>query len=401
MKLTSLHIAGFKSIDANQGQTITLGDITVLLGVNGSGKSNLLSFFSLLQALATGKLDSYVGRYGVNRLLHYGTKQTQVLKFQLKFDDGALNIYQPKLTLSVPDRLQFEGELVASDPCKLQFEDELIEFGQHPPMEGVPFIPRYHKTENQNCISEYYHLHANNRHEAGLLEDKNVTGIGIRNFLKNIRSYQFHDTSETAKIKDRCYIDDCAFLYSDAGNLAAFLRRLKITPEYKKYYQRIVSFIRSIMPQFGDFDLEPLPGNKDYIRLNWRDVSGGEYLFDSHQLSDGTLRFMALTTLLLQPPDLMPTLIILDEPELGLHPAAISAFAAMVNLASEHCQLLLATQSTRLVDEFEADNLIIAVQDKSKRASVYRRLKGKQLKSWLKRYSLSELWEKNVLGDQV
>lgn len=218
--------------------------------------------------------------------------------------------------------------------------------------------------------------------------------------MSGIRTYQFNDTSETARIKDRVYVDDARFLHHDAGNLAAFLKRLKGDTEFKKYYMRIVRHIQRVMPQFGDFDLEPIPGAKDYARLNWKDSSGSDYLFDPHQISDGSLRFMALATVLLQPPKLLPKLIILDEPELGLHPAAIAELGGMVKIAAQNTQVLLATQSTRLVDEFGIENLVIAERDETNHCSIFKKLDAEQLADWLARYSLSELWEKNVLGGQ-
>jgi predicted ATPase len=154
------------------------------------------------------------------------------------------------------------------------------------------------------------------------------------------------------------------------------------------------------MPQFGDFELEPIPGARDYVRLNWRDSSTSGYLFDPHQISDGSLRFMALAALLLQPPDLLPKFIVLDEPELGLHPAAISELAGMVKIAIRNTQILLATQSTRLVDEFDLGNLLIVELDPVRRHSVFKKIQAEQLEDWLARYSLSELWEKNVFGGQ-
>jgi predicted ATPase len=154
------------------------------------------------------------------------------------------------------------------------------------------------------------------------------------------------------------------------------------------------------MPQFGDFDLESIPGKEDYVRLNWKDSSGSDYLFDPHQISDGSLRFMALATLLLQPPDLLPKFIVLDEPELGLHPAAIAELSSMVKIATHYTQVLLATQSTRLVDEFEPEELVIVERDEKKHCSTFRQLDTERLEDWLDNYCLSELWEKNILGGQ-
>ena len=222
----------------------------------------------------------------------------------------------------------------------------------------------------------------------------------IASLLSKIRAFHFHDTSETAKIKDRGYVDDASYLRSDAGNLAAFLRMLKEHEDYSRYYERIVRHIRKIMPQFGDFKLESIPGNEKYVRLNWSDADQSDYLFDPDQISDGSLRFMALTALLLQPPQLSPDFIVLDEPELGLHPAAIAELAGMIKTASKNSQVLVATQSTRLLDEFSPDQVVVVERDSQTRGSQFRKLTMEDLGEWIERYSLSELWEKNVLGGQ-
>ncbi|NLG14421.1 MAG: AAA family ATPase [Lentisphaerae bacterium] len=369
MKLQEIHIKGYKSIDGQIGQTIPLGDITVLLGANGSGKSNLVSFFSMLNYMTTGAFQQYVGRQGASRLLFHGPKQTESISFELLFkSDQVRDTYEMKLSYGLPDRLFISGEKVTY----------------------------YQKGEKQ---PRKYSLESGGA-ESGLKNDNQQTSKVLYRLLSGIRTYQFHDTSDTAKIKDRGYVDDARYLRSDAGNLAAFLKMLKEHDDYRKYYDRIVRHIQCVMPQFGDFDLEAIPGNKDYVRLNWKDNKGSDYLFDPDQISDGSLRFMALATLLLQPPDLLPKLIVLDEPELGLHPSAIAQLAGIVRSASQKTQILLATQSTRLVDEFTADDIVIVERDDDERCSVFKKLDSNQLGDWLARYSLSELWEKNVLGGQ-
>ncbi|MDR3361373.1 MAG: AAA family ATPase [Desulfovibrio sp.] len=369
MKLRELHIKGFKSIDADAGQRIPLGDVTVLLGANGSGKSNLVSFFNMLNFMMTGALKPYVDKHGVSRLLFYGPKQTESISFVLQFEDGkALDTYSVRLSHGLPDRLFISGEKVA-----------------------------FRKKDKEQA-QEYFLESTNN--ESGLKNDNRKTSKVLYSLFSRIRAYQFHDTSDTAKIKDRGYVDDARYLRHDAGNLAAFLKMLKDDADFIKYYKRIVRHIQRVMPQFGDFDLEPIPGAKDYVRLNWKDSSGNDYLFDPQQISDGSLRFMALATLLLQPPDLLPRFIVLDEPELGLHPAAIAELVGMVKIATKNSQVLLATQSTRLVDEFSPDELIVVERDEKLNCSVFKKLDSEELSDWLNRYSLSELWEKNVLGGQ-
>ncbi len=369
MKLKEIRVKGYKSIDSNEGQTIPFADITVLLGANGSGKSNLISFFKMLNYMMTGALQQYVGKEGVSRLLFYGPKRTESISFELQFEsEEAQDSYEVRLSYGLPDRLFVSGEQV--------------------------------QYQSQKFVEPQKYYLESGEGEVGIRGDERQTSKVLYKILSGIRTYQFHDTSETAKIKDRGYVDDVRYLRSDAGNLAAFLKMLKEDSGFSKYYDRIVRHIRHVMPQFGDFVLETLPGNMNYLRLNWRDSSGNDYLFDPAQISDGSLRFMALATLLLQPPELLPQFIILDEPELGLHPAAIVELAGIVRSAAQKTQVVLATQSTRLVDEFEAEDLVIVERDVERGASVFKKLDTGQLSDWLARYSPSELWEKNVLGGQ-
>jgi predicted ATPase len=364
MKLTELDIKGFKSINA---QNIQLRDVTVLLGANGSGKSNLVSFFKMLNFMTTGALRQYVGKYGVSQTLFFGPKCTESVSFMLKFtSEDEEDTYEVKLSHGLPDRLFVSREKVS-------------------------FWRKGYSTPQE------YFLEGGGP-ETGLKKDsaQRKTSEVIYALLSGIRAYQFHDTSDTAKIKDRGYVDDAQYLRNDAGNLAAFLRMLKEREEYRKYYERIVRHIRCVMPQFGDFDLTLLRDREDYVRLNWRDSAGSDYLFGPDQISDGSLRFMALAALLFQPQDLLPKFIVLDEPELGLHPVAIAELAGMIRAASQKTQILVATQSTRLVDEFSPEDLMTVEWNEEKKCSVFERLDSKRLEDWIKRYSLSELWEKNV-----
>lgn len=369
MKLNEVIIKGFKSIDS-QGQAIPFGDITVLLGANGSGKSNLVSFFKMLNYITTGGLQNYVAKQGASQLLFYGSKVTESTSFSLHFSSESIrDKYEMKLSYGLPDRLFISGEAVS-----------------------------YHDTKHYPLPQTYY-LDAGST-ECGITADSRETSRIIHRLLSNIRTYQFHDTSDTAKIKNRGYIDDVAYLRSDGGNLAAFLRILKTDTNFLPYYRRIIRHIQKIMPQFGDFILDSVPGNENYVRLNWNDATQSDYLFGPDQISDGSLRFMALTTLLLQPPQLLPKFIVLDEPELGLHPAAIAELAGMIHMICENTQILIATQSTRLVDEFSADQVLVVELDKANHSSQYRKLSPEILAEWIEDYSLSELWEKNVLGGQ-
>ncbi len=371
MKLKDLLLSGYKSLNS-EGQSIAFGDIIVFLGANGSGKSNLVSFFKLLNYLTTNSLQTFIGEEGfADSLLYYGSSTTSRIQAQLIFEQngGDKNTYNFTLSPASGDTLIFTQEYVewekAGSQCPMKID-----------------LGAGHK-------------------EAKLLEDaKEKTGKTSRfilSLLSSCRVYQFHDTSGTAKIRKQGYMGDSGYLRSDAGNLAAFLYTMANKELWKKHYERIVRHIQLIMPQFGDFILKPSPLNENYIRLDWREKRR-DYLFGPHQLSDGSLRFMALATLLLQPPVTLPNVIILDEPELGLHPAAISSLAGMIRTASVNSQVVLATQSLRLIDEFNIDEIVIVERDEAGDRSLFKRLDEKDFLRWLERYSISDLWEKNVLG---
>jgi len=203
--------------------------------------------------------------------------------------------------------------------------------------------------------------------------------------------YHFHDTSDTAKVKRRGAINDNERLRNDAGNLAAFLLRLR--NQHKASYRKIRDAVRLIAPFFDDFKLRPIPANEDNIQLEWMQKSS-DYPFLAGQLSDGTLRFICLATALLQPEP--PSTILIDEPELGLHPYALALFAGLVGGAGERMQIILSTQSAALLDHFDAGDVIIV--ERKDGESIFNRLSREDLHDWLREYSLGELWEKNVLG---
>jgi predicted ATPase len=360
--LKSIEIKGYKSI-ANQ--KILLENINIIIGANGSGKSNFISFFKMLNHFSTGGLQAFIGKEGsAQSLLYYGYKMTLLLNASLEFlVDGHTDIYSFSLVKAVQNMLIFSEEI------------EIID------------------GEKKELGSGYK--------ESILSEERNYKNWVLKKTLNLCHCYQFHDTSIMANIRNVAYIENNKYLYSDGSNLAAYLYMLKNkSDEYWRYYKRIVEKIQYIMPQFDDFSLEPQELNSRYISLNWREKGVNDYLFGPHQISDGSLRFMALTTLLLQPPDRLPNIIVIDEPELGLHPQAIDLLGNMINTAGKYAQIIVATQAPRLVDSFEVENIIVVERDEQNKCSVFKKLDTTDLALWLEDYSLSQLWEKNILGGQ-
>ena len=207
------------------------------------------------------------------------------------------------------------------------------------------------------------------------------------------RRYHFHDTGASSPMKRTADLHDNRQLRSDGSNLAAFLFLLRT--KHERAYTRIRRTVRLAAPFLDDFALEPLELNEDKIRLEWRHAGSDAY-FDASSLSDGSLRFIALATLLRQPASLRPSVILLDEPELGLHPYAITLLASLLKEASTESQIIAATQSPILLDHFDPEDVLVG--DRADGATELRRLDGERLGVWLEDYSLGQLWEKNELG---
>ena len=230
--------------------------------------------------------------------------------------------------------------------------------------------------------------------EAGI-SNPQKSGIGqyVRGHLNLWHLYQFHDTGSTSPLKKTADVNDNRFLRPDCSNLAAFLYHLQ--EKHGKSYDLIRRAVRLVAPFFDDFILQPLALNADKIRLEWRHRGTDDY-FDVSSLSDGSLRFIALAALLLQPKELRPSVILLDEPELGLHPYAVTILTSLVKQVSVEIQVVLATQSSLLLDHFQPEDVLVAGRVSG--ATELRRLDGEELKIWLEDYSLGQLWEKNELG---
>ena len=364
--LQRLSLSGFKTIRRLEG--LELGAMNVLIGPNGAGKSNLLSFFRLLSRMMPppGGLQLYVAKSGgANSLLHIGAAITQEIESRLTFgDDLGLDEYQFRLSHAASDTLIFAEEKLRTAPKEIGLDDGgWLHFG--PGHREPELLPSLQPKPGDRLFQ-------------------------LWSFLLDCVVHQFHNTSETARIRQRWSVADNHGLKEDGANLAPLL--LRIREQHPAHYRRITETLRQVAPFFADFVLEP---EGDSILLRWREL-GNDMVFGPHQASDGTLRAMALITLLLLPKQELPAIIILDEPELGLHPRAISILAGLLLGASTDTQVIVATQSPALLDHFEPEQVIVAERDGAE--SVFRRLDRERLNAWLEEYTLSELWDKNVLG---
>jgi predicted ATPase len=295
--------------------------------------------------------------------LHFGAKVTPQIEAQLEFEDEHwLRLYDLRLFHAAGDTLIFAEE-------KLSFIKKISKRVRNPQIDSL----------------------GAGHQETRIKEAEMPTARTVEYLLNRCRVYHFHDTSSTAPVRQSCYVNDNRWLMPDAANLAALLFRFS-KENGGKAYQRIVSTIRLIAPFFDDFDLRP---ENNRIMLEWRH-QGSDQVFGAHQLSDGTLRAICLTTLLLQPTTELPELIIIDEPELGLHPYALNVVAGMLGKASQSTQILVSTQSSSFLDNFEPEDVITI--NREEQESKFTRLKSADLAAWLEEYSLGQIWEKNAIG---
>lgn len=377
--LRKIELRGFRSI---KSLDLELRPLNVLIGPNGAGKSNFVAFFTMLAEMMAGRLQQYIATTGrAQSLLHYGPKVTPRLEANLEFEAGDTNyVYLFELQSAVGDSLVVSREGTGR-LTGLSFRVEAIPLGYTPPSTPVSvgrqessLAELMRRVEQQPAPS--YEI----QHE-------------LRQLLTGCRAYHFHDTSATARARQFGYLHDNRQLHPDAGNLAAMLYRYRQTNAVA--YRRIVAAVQKLMPEFHDFDLEPSRLNQAEINLNWR-KRGHDYLFGPHQLSDGSLRAMALCTLFLQPADELPGLLVLDEPELGLHPFALELVAGLIRAASQHAQVVVATQSPTFLNFFDPSEIVVV--DARDGASSFRRLDPDALKEWLEDYTVGELWQRNVIG---
>jgi predicted ATPase len=342
-----IEIKGYKSI---KDLHLELKPINVLIGANGAGKSNFISFFNFLKTAYDGDLKSFVTGRGIDTVLHNGRKETESIFTQLSFDKE-INSYD--------FRLKVENKTFVVQSEKLWFCEKDWEIADS---------------------STELKVRTSGIHRAKY----------INSYLNGLKVYHFHDTGVDSPFNSDCKVIDNRTLQSKGGNLAAFLYKLKTDDEI--VYNRIVKVIQSVAPYFKDFELVP---NGNNIFLAWRDKFS-ENLYGASDLSDGTIRFIALATLFLQPAP--PAVIIIDEPELGLHPFAISKLAGLVqSVANKGTQVILSTQSVELVNCFSPEDIITV--DNIDGESVFNRLQESELSEWLKNdYMIGDMWRQNILS---
>lgn len=362
-----LEIERFKSIKKLE---LEMNPINILIGSNGVGKSNFVSFFKLIHAIFNRNLQRYVIEENADNILYFGRKNSEFLYGKLVFNsgNGNNNAYYFNLAQNKLGGLFIEEEGSGFNVDK--------------------------KTSRRESSFRHKYYYYNNLEESVIPSSSSYRDNYLREHLTNLQIFHFHDTSSTSFLRRPCNLNDNLYLKQDGRNLPAFLYLLK--NKHEKVYRRILKTIQSVAPYIHNFILEPDKFKEDEISLRWVDIGDLNNQFNAYQLSDGTLRFIALATLLMQP--LPPSVIIIDEPELGLHPFAIGKLAGMVNLVSKKSQVIIATQSPGLISHFKPEDIIVMDRDKSENQTIFNRLNSETLKPWLEEFSIGELWVNNDIN---
>ena len=357
-RLDRFDVRGFKSLRALDD--FEPRSLNVLIGPNGAGKTNFIDLFRLLARVAEGRLQVFVAEQdGPDGLLFGGRKRTERIEAEFQFGEDA---YFFSL-LPVGGRLVFGSE-------------------------EMRFISGNSPTYTNSLGSG----HAESGLEAASGKSLGSIASYVRKAIAGWRVFHFHDTSATAPVRQTQGLRDNLLLKPDAGNLGAFLRRLR--ERYPDHYRQIVEVVRLAAPFFGDFVYRRDTG--DSMELEWFEADDPDTVLGPRQFSDGTLRFICLATLLLQPVELQPELILIDEPELGLHPYALTLLAEMLQHASDSRQIIASTQSADLVSEFDPEDVVVV--DRKEGASTFTRLDQDDLREWLEDYALGDLWKMNIFG---
>jgi predicted ATPase len=352
MGMNKIEIKGYKSI---KDQIIEINSINILIGANGSGKSNFLSFFEFLFNLYEQKLRQYVKQNGeMDSFIHKGADPTTVIYSKLHFG---------------PNQYSFQLD---------KGEEHFVFINEGLWYDRNPYYANPFEISNFG-------------NEAALKYNSSPRAKYTTDFLSSFKKYHFHDTGKNSPFNSPSNIENDSYvLYSDGSNIASILYRIK--EKKTKLYLRIINNIQNIAPFFNDFYLHPDENNS--IKLKWTDKYS-EHIYGVNNFSDGTIRFIALTVLFMQP--ILPKIIILDEPELGLHPVAVTNLADMILSVREECQVIIATQSIDLLNNFKPEDIITV--DNIDGESQFNRLDSQQYSNWINEYSVGTLWKNLIINN--
>jgi predicted ATPase len=329
---------------------IKLKNLNILIGPNGAGKSMFIELLNMINCLFDGRLQEYVSTHGgPDELLRFGRSVTSRIEIGLFFD-----------------KRHYLAVLEPSDDGRLFFAEERVG------IEG-------HEDLNIGCG----HFETRIREHENEIADVNCQAFNLTNVGRN------------ASIRLPQPFGPCKKLSFDGSNLAPYLYELK--ENHYGDYVRIIKRLRIIAPFFNDFYLVPNEDTPGTISLKWLE-SGQDIPLSPNSLSDGMLRFACVLAIFRYPKERRPDIILIDEPDLSLHPKALELLYHIINVVSEYRQIVISTQSEGMINKFKADDIIIA--DRTGGKTAFHRIDADELEEWLENKTITELWANSIIGGQ-
>jgi predicted ATPase len=378
IKIKRIKIHGFKSLKEIDFE---LRPLNVLIGPNNGGKTNFLDFFAFLSEAAHEQLqDAIARRGGFHSLVFagYADPKNQKLFWEIQCETPIVEnpriSYKTTLTstLSFPPGTKVEEESLGGQDLGVRKR----------PFSDLEKILAGHKILEKPKLKEEELVIAQ--------EPKELVEFMFRDYMRSWTIYEF-STAENSPLRREQSLKADIRISPTGDNLASVLHNLREQGQYREAYNEIIKTLKAAFPAFKDLHF-PSGGGEGKIIIRWEE--GFRRDFSANVLSDGVLKFLCLATLLLSsdPPDI----ICIDEPEIGLHPGLIGLVAEMLVAASEKTQLIVATHSPQLITHLKPEDVVVVERENG--ATVLKRLPAEQLQSWLRDFTLGELWLTGVIG---
>jgi predicted ATPase len=388
--IRNIKLSNFRSF---RDLDLALGNLNVLIGRNGSGKSNFLSLFDLLGKAARGNLNGFIRQQvgTFDDLRHYHTVNNDIIFWEIEFSSehhGAL---------------YYRAELGARAPAGYTV---LLERLERSPNEG--YENRYKFLEVYNGRVKILKTYARGDQEEQAATFENATQelilpqllnetrypaqVEAHRYLRDLHVFQGFGDSELETVRGAQLLDvvDPLRLNPDGSNLISVLNALMQDARYDDVLAQLYDVLRTVFPDFKQFDLPTAGGGRATLAYRSQDLRRS---ISAHLMSDGQLRFLGLLMLLMLPNP--PGLIAIDEPEIGMHPKMIDVFAEILREAAERTQVIVATHSPQLLDRLPPESMLIVEREEG--ASTITRLNVDEVSPWLDDYAPGYLWTNTTL----
>lgn len=390
-RLTELSCWGFRSYpDRDMVRALTMTPLSVLIGPNSSGKSNLLDMLLLISEAADQKLSDGVRRRNGMRSILWQNGAKEFGWELVLAAEGAFAAEEGPLHYRVVVRPRGESPSIALEEVAVEAKS-----GTRVLLSAMNGAVRL-RAEGKPQLGPETPLTSDSELAISQIRDpQNYPTLSrLRDYLASWAIYREFLTDEQSKMRQPQVASADTQLQPHGENLIAVLHQINNRTQYRPYNTGIRELLRLAFEDFEELYFPAEPGASGKIGLAWKDRSLSGDL-DVSQLSDGMLRFLALSTLLAAPD--LPPLVCVDEPEIGLHPALLHLVAGMAEKASARTQVILTTHSTQLINSLSRPEYVTVVE-RDKGATTLRRLDAGKLGAWLRDFTLGELWLQGEIG---